>query len=1127
MILIGAGGPVMGDDTDIYMGPTASPGMPLVMISLDWRPNLGSTVCNGGECQSLIEEGYLTPADPNKITFFELLKATFRKVMEPLENVGLGLMLSHNNNNNCAGPEENGCSGGGYILSGFKDMGDPGQRDAFWSTLDAIPLPHGNQSHTYQGKELFFEFFRYLTGQGLYNSRNGWNDFGTRNDNLNLDDLDDTEPLGAATLKWDDSDTVEDGAGNYVSPLIDAGMCAKVYTVNILFQVSQHDDDSDTAITAGRAEGGMGADDETGGIVDENTFETVLEYLHDTDLGDTSFNPSLDNLPGKQNVTSYFITPKDNTKTGNYAIAGGSGQPLSLSEDPAELYRTLRDLFAEILGVSTTFVSPSVPVNVFNRAQTLNDLYIALFQANEDMQPRWDGNLKKLNIGTDANGNLFLQDANGDPAVAADGRIKHSALTLWTHAGDLPDPSPDDDFLPDKDGRTVPRGGAGGVVPGFRPQFGNTPPGTPGATNAATVTETSARRLFTEPDSHANGTAADLRAFEADTATAQALLTSGGDADALYQRVMACDACDYASASNAEKSTAESAVVELVKFARGLDTGDEDGDGNTADSREWLFGDALHSRPVAINYGAIGGATQANPDIRVVMGSNDGFLRMIDTDSGLELWGFTPRKVVPEMLRLKVNGIGTPIHPYLMDGAPTVLAVDTNGDGTLDHNAGDKVVVFVGLRRGGKRYYALDISNPDDPQMLWSISNADADFSELGQSWATPRVARMRVDADDNPVTTNDVDSHYVLLFGGGYNGDDAGDKLPDLGKDERDDANAFVGGDDDEGNALFIVDALSGELIWKAVKTAANESGGPVNGQPTLYKHTDLRDSIPSDVSIADTSGNSYVDRLYVGDTGGVVWRGDFPGALRSSWTLKPVLSVGRHFNNTNADDRRFFHRVDFVQSRDDTGDFDAVIVGSGDRPHPLGDKVKNYLYMFKDRNTLSGNPPSVVKDHDDLADITDNCLQDGDSTDCADSDLDAKIEDGWRIKLENCANGSTGDCGEKSLAQPLTVKGRIFFTTYLPPNEDRSESCEPAEGNGLFYGISMFDASAVFNFDVSNDNASTPTLERFEKMKASGIPSQLVPLTDGKVIRSDLQIQDTTTRTSAKTYWYERYRR
>ncbi len=1114
-MLLGMSASIVGDDTDIYMSPSASQGTAMVMLSIDWRPNLGSTVCNGGECQSLIDEGFLTPVNPNQITYFEVLKATLKKVLDPLEGLSLGLMMSHDNKNNCAGPTKTGCSNGGYILSGFKDISDANERAQLYAALDAIPLAHGNASHKYQGKELFFEFFRYLTGQGVYNGHNGWTDYGT-NKNLNIDDQLDTSPHDAATLSWDGS--IETN-GTYTSPINDMGSCSKIYTINVLFQVSQQEDDSDNALTASKPNGGMG------GISGGATFPTVLEYLHDTDLADGSFNSSVD-IPGKQNVTSYFISANENTTTHGYANAGGTGRALGLSEDPDELYRTLHDLFQEILSVSTTFVSPSVPVNVFNRAQTLNDMYISVFQANEDMQPRWTGNLKKLKIAEDASGNLYLRDANGQAAVAADGRIKHSALTYWTHPGDLPDPGPDDEFVAGKDGRTVDRGGAGGVIPGYRPLNGNSP----GLLNpTGTPTASTARKLFTEPDSSVNGTAADLRPLAANTETVQALLTTGDSAESLYQTVMGCGACTYAGATAAQKADAEARVLELVKFARGLDLMDENSDGDTSDARPWIFGDALHSRPVAINYGAIGMATQNNPDIRIVMGSNDGFVRMFDADdnSGVELWGFAPRAMIPKMLRLKDNNIDTPVHPYLVDGAPSILAVDNNGDGTLNHSAGDRVVVYFGLRRGGKRYYALDISNPDAPDLLWSIANSDADFTQLGQSWSTPRVARLRVDADDNAATSGDVNSVYVLMFAGGYNGDDAGDKLGDLGKDERDEASAFVGSNDDEGNAVFIVNALTGELIWKAVKTATGESTGPVSSQPQLYKHSNLHDSIAANLSIADTNGDAYMDRMYVGDTGGVVWRGDIPGALRSDWTLKPVLSVGRHFSNSNAADRRFFHRVDFVQSRDQTGDFDAVIVGSGDRPYPLGTAVQNYMYMFKDRNTTSGNPPSAAKDHDDLADLTDNCMQDQDATDCSDADVESKLTDGWRIKLENCADGSTGNCGEKSLAQPLTIQGKVFFTTYVPPGTNVSDSCTPSEGGGLYYGISMFDASAVFNFDVSNDGSGSETLERFESMKAHGIPAQLVPMSDGKVIRSDLQIEDTSARTSAETYWYERSRR
>ena len=111
----------LADDTDIYINNAPAPGgEPLVMFSLDYRPNLGSTACKGTECAGLIAEGYL-PVKAS-YTFFDVLRASLKKVMTPLSGVKVGLMINHDNRNNCAGPTKvvSGCSNGGYIALGFE-----------------------------------------------------------------------------------------------------------------------------------------------------------------------------------------------------------------------------------------------------------------------------------------------------------------------------------------------------------------------------------------------------------------------------------------------------------------------------------------------------------------------------------------------------------------------------------------------------------------------------------------------------------------------------------------------------------------------------------------------------------------------------------------------------------------------------------------------------------------------------------------------------------------------------------------------------------------------------------------------------------------------------------------------
>ena len=43
----------------------------------------------------------------------------------------------------------------------------------------------------------------------------------------------------------------------------------------------------------------------------------------------------------------------------------------------------------------------------------------------------------------------------------------------------------------------------------------------------------------------------------------------------------------------------------------------------------------------------------------------------------------------------------------------------------------------------------------------------------------------------------------------------------------------------------------------------------------------------------LLDTNNDGYLDRLYVGDTGGRLWRADFPGADRGAWTLRQFVRV------------------------------------------------------------------------------------------------------------------------------------------------------------------------------------------------------------------------------------------
>jgi type IV pilus assembly protein PilY1 len=1034
-------GSAHADDTDVYMNPGAglpANSEPMVMFSLDYRPNLASTACNGSECDTLIAEGYL-PLQAS-YTFFDVLRASLRKVFDPLEGVKVGLMVNHDNVNSCEGFGRTNCSNGGYVAMGFQlfEKGDGnGAKARFHKILASMPTPLGNLSHSYQGKELFFEFFRYLTGQGVYNAHNGYTDFGTAN-TFNLD-------ADYPAISWDTS--IETGPKTkpvYVSPLETAGACSKLYTVNMLFQVSNQDDDSNAAIEEPVGSGGFG--------LPMREFPDVIQYLNDADLANGAYG-TVPDLDDKQNVVSYFIVDSRqiNTMTKGYARAGGTGVPLALSENPDELVATLQEIFKQILSVSTTFVAASVPVNVFNRAEITDNVYIALFQVDGQARPSWVGNVKKLKLtgANDASSDAVLVDATGTPAVAADGRIRFDALTYWTNPAAGPDPALAAGAVAGRDGRIVARGGSGQKMPGFisgSPQEAN---GLGGRTIYYDRTPTS------------------LAAFNMDSATASALQA------------------DFGAASTTE-------TEELIAFTRGLDIDDLDGNRKTNEPREWIMGDALHSRPLPINYGTTGGYSDPyNPAIYIAVASNDGMLRMIrntstgGVDSGEEVWAFMPRASMGAQKTLRANGTGMP-HPYTLDGAPVTYIEDRNQDGSIRASDGDRVYLYVGMRRGGKNYYAFDITNPEAPRLMWTIEKS-GDFKELGMTFSTPRVGLVDIGSGPQPV----------VMFAGGY----------DVNKDQR----GAVGTDDSEGNAIYVVNAETGALIWKA-------RGGSGGASGKVFEHARLVDSIPSTLAVGDTDGDGLTDRVVVGDTGGNIWRADTFGTDVSKWKLTLLASVGRHSTGTPsiATDRRFFHRPDLVPSKDGNGLFDGVVIGSGNRADPLdkGGSPVNFMYMIKDRRTAAGSSVDTGLTHVDFGDVTSNCLQNGGT--CI-----VNLTNGWRLELE--------EPGEKVLATALTITGKTFFTTYMPFSGTGATACSPSEGAGRLYAVSLQDATAVINYDTSDDDPSSPDpdapnskADRSVELQSLGIPAEVVAVPPNKILRPDLQIDNIDATTRWRTFWY-----
>ena len=105
--------------------------------------------------------------------------------------------------------------------------------------------------------------------------------------------------------------------------------------------------------------------------------------------------------------------------------ANKGGGDYYAATDPAGLKESLDAVIFEISKSHGSFTAPAVATNNFDRTNTLDSVYYAMFQP--DRGPRWGGNIKKLKV--TING---IEDQNKVLALELNGNIKETATTFWT-----------------------------------------------------------------------------------------------------------------------------------------------------------------------------------------------------------------------------------------------------------------------------------------------------------------------------------------------------------------------------------------------------------------------------------------------------------------------------------------------------------------------------------------------------------------------------------------------------------------------------------------------------------------------------------------------------------------------
>ena len=578
---------------------------------------------------------------------------------------------------------------------------------------------------------------------------------------------------------------------------------------------------------------------------------------------------------GVQNIITYGVAMTGASSDGLYPnfIRGMSelngGGKYFPANNLQSLETAFADIFNQVNALNGAFVSANLPASTNSQGTFLNQVFMGLFRPDASSNPRWQGNLKqykfKYDIATDQ---LSLADSNNNAAINnTGGFFAPSAVSYWTTASSYwvnqklgTPPSISDS----PDGEVVEKGG---VSQRLRTSY---------------ATGQTARKMYTCVGCSAN---TDLTASASAFAVTNTAITS----------------TQLGVATSTDRA-------DLINWVRGADNvvGAESGPGGGVTIRPSTHGDVLHSRPLALNYGGSTG-------IVVFYGANDGTFRAVSgsqsTGGGEELWSFVPEEFFGKLKRLHDNTPGVRLSTTSL--ASSAIPKDYFADGSIGlyqkvvAGVTQKAYIYLSMRRGGRFIYAIDVTVPTSPKLLWKKKSTDGGFSNLGQTWSEPKVAKIKGNA--NPV----------LVFGAGY--DAAAEDVSPAGNTTM-------------GNAVFVLDAFDGSLIKKFA--------------------TDR--SVPADVAVIDSDADGFVDRAYAVDVGGNLYRVDFESASQSSsnvWGIYKVAALA------GSGTRKFFFPPDVVLTRS----FVALLVGSGDREKPLQTTGTDAFFTVYDTKVSKGTPASV----------------------------------------------------------------------------------------------------------------------------------------------------------------------
>lgn len=440
-----------------------------------------------------------------------------------------------------------------------------------------------------------------------------------------------------------------------------------------------------------------------------------------------------------------------------------------------------------------------------------------------------------------------------------------------------------------------------------------------------------------------------------------------------------------AQQSNNTIATGGAAGEALVNFLRG----DRSNEGTLYRQRAHVMGDIVSSegRYVKVplfsytdtNYSAFK-ALKSSRAGTVYVAANDGMLHAFDAETGQERWAYVPSYVLPNLYKLADKNYKT-LHQYFVDSSPETGDICPNAPSAACASTEWKTILVGGLNRGGKGYFAIDITNPASPSLLWEFTDAN-----LGYSYSNPKITKLK-------------DGTWVVLFASGYNNADG------LGR-------------------LYVVNANTGALI-RSISTGQGSAASP-SGLARIAAH-----------STTATTDNT-TRAVYGGDLLGNLWRFDINNDIAPAG-FEAQLLVSLKDSSGNIQPITAKPIIATVSGKP------VVFVGTGRflGVTDVADTHVQTFYAVKDNSdtTTFGNPHTISSGFVQQTLTSGTCPATAPTTVCvpgqavrtgSSNAVDWSSKNGWYVDF------LTG--GERATTDPTLALGTLLFTTIYPNNSSAS---------------------------------------------------------------------------------------